>query len=159
METKNDIIREASQTLYRLLNKHSQLEALPVYLHDGIMITHRELHVIQAIGEKSPVNITDLGTHFGVSKSAISQMVSKLAAKSLIEKNLSSHSNKEFELSLTNLGSEAFQIHEKNHGEHMSDLINRLNAFSLTQIATMSVILETMENAVDERIEKRIGKE
>lgn len=158
METKEDIIREVTRKLFRLLNKHTRLESLPVRLSDGTELTHRELHAIEAMGGCSPINVTDLGAHFGVTKSAASQMVTKLVAKGLVRKSYAEHSNKEYQLTLTKLGREAFQFHEHIHGEHLLDLITRLGAFSLSQVATISVMLEVMETVVDERIEHRMGK-
>ena len=158
METKEEIINDITRRLFRLLNKHARLEALPVQLGDGTTLTHRELHVIEAIGQAEHLNITDLGGHFGVTKSAASQMVSKLAKKGLVRKTCPPHTNKEYQLTLTDAGKGAFGLHKRIHGEHMTDIISRLGAFSLSQIATISVMLEAMESVVDERVATRLGK-
>ena len=119
-------------------------------------MTHRELHAIEAIGENTRINITDLGMYFGVTKSAASQMATKLARKGLVEKESSAHSNKELQLTLTRLGWRAFELHEKFHGDHLADLVERLGAFSLSQIETTSVLLDVLENLVDERLIQRM---
>jgi DNA-binding MarR family transcriptional regulator len=155
METKEDFIKVMSRKLFRILNKHSRLEALPARFDEGVEVTHRELHAIQAIGENKRINITDLGACFGVTKSAASQMVSKLVKKGLVEKESSAHSNKELQLSLTDLGWRAFHFHERFHGDHMANLVDRLGAFSLSQIATTSVLLDVLESVVDERLSQR----
>jgi len=155
METKEDLINDMSRKFFRIINKHGRLESLPFHFDEGIEMTHRELHVIQAVGERKRINITELGSHFGVTKSAASQMVTKLVKKDFIEKKPAAHSNKELQLTLTQRGWKAFRIHEKFHGQHMSDVVDRLSAFSLSQIATASVLLEVLENAVDERLEAR----
>lgn len=155
METKEDLIKEISRNLFRILNKHGRLESLPLHFDEGIEMTHRELHVIQALGERKGINITELGNHFGVTKSAASQMVTKLVKKGLVEKESAAHSNKALQLTLTQRGWLAFRIHEKFHGQHMTDVVDRLGAFSLSQIATASVLLEVLENVVDERLEGR----
>jgi DNA-binding MarR family transcriptional regulator len=159
METKNDIIQETTRRLFRLLNKHAQLEALPVRLRDGTELTHRELHVLDAVGKHAENNISDIGVHLGVTKSAASQMISKLTKKWLVEKRYASHSNKEYRLCLTKLGKEAFQLHNRVHGEHMSDVVDRLEMFSLSQIATVSVVLEVMENVVNDRMKTFLGQQ
>ncbi len=152
METKEDMIKEMTRKLFRIMNKHGRLESLPLYFDEDVEITHRELHVIQAVGEQKGINISDLGRHFGVTKSAASQMVTKLVEKGFIEKESAPHSNKELQLTLTRRGWQAFRIHEKFHGQHMVDVVDRLGAFSLSQIATTSVLLEVLENVVDERL-------
>ena len=151
METKEDIIKDISQKLLRIINKHSRIEELPVHFGEGVEATPREIHTIQAIGEHKPINVTDLGSFFGVTKSAASQIVSKLAEKGFVEKGYTSYSNKELELSLTELGWRAFHAHERIHGKHMADILDHLCAFSLEQIATTSVLLDVIENVLDER--------
>ncbi|MBN2123245.1 MAG: MarR family transcriptional regulator [Deltaproteobacteria bacterium] len=155
METKEDLIREISRKLFRILNKHGRLEALPFRFSEDLEITHRELHVIQVIGEAKRINITELGTYFGVTKSAASQMVTKLVKRGFVEKGSAAHSNKELQLTLTPQGREAFRMHEQFHGQHMAEVVERLGGFSLSQIATASVLLEILENVVDDRLAER----
>lgn len=158
METKLDIIQGTTQRLFRILNKHAQLEALPVKLRDGTELTHRELHVLDVVGNNAECNVSDVGARLGVTKSAASQMISKLTKKGLVKKSYASHSNKEYRLCLTKLGEEAFQLHNRVHGEHMADVVARLEMFSLSQIATVSVVLEVMEGVVDDRMKTYLEK-
>jgi DNA-binding MarR family transcriptional regulator len=152
MESKEEIVGKMSRELFRILNKHARLEAMPVSFDEGIKASHRELHAIQAIGENKKINITDLGTYFGVTKSAASQMAAKLVKKGFVQKEHSAHSNKELQLTLTDLGWRAFRLHEKFHGDHMADIVERLSVFSLSQIETASVLLDVLESVVDERL-------
>lgn len=155
MENKEDLVREISRRLFRILNKHSRLEATPARLDEGLEITHRELHVIQAIGERKGINITELGSHFGITKSAASQLITKLVQKGFVKKESAAHSNKELQITPTEMGWKAFRIHEKFHEQHMADIVDRLGAFTLSQIATASVLLEVLENVVDEHLSQR----
>jgi len=158
MKSKEDIVREMSRSLFRILNKHARLEDMPFRVDEHMELTHRELHAIQAIGENTQINITDLGAYFGVTKSAASQMVSKLARKGLVEKESSAHSNKELRLTLTSLGWRAFELHEKFHGDHIADLVERLNAFSPADMETTAVLLDVLEGVVDERLSRKTGE-
>jgi DNA-binding MarR family transcriptional regulator len=158
MKSKEELVREMSRGLFRILNKHARLESLPFRVDEDTVVTHRELHAIQAIGENERTNITDLGAYFGVTKSAASQMASKLARKGLVEKESSAHSNKELQLTLTRLGWRAFELHEKFHGDHLADLVEHLDAFSLAQIETTAVLLDVLEGVVDERLALKTGE-
>jgi DNA-binding MarR family transcriptional regulator len=158
MSSKEDLVREMSRRLFRILNKHARLEEMPFRVDEDMEVTHRELHAIQAIGENKQINITDLGAYFGVTKSAASQMASKLARKGLVEKETSVHSNKELQLTLTRLGWRAFELHERFHGDHLTDIVERLGAFSLSQIETTAVLLDVLEGVVDERLSQRMDK-
>ena len=59
-------------------------------------------------------------------------MVTKLVKTDFIEKEPAAHSNNELQLTLTQQGWQAFRIHEKFHGQHMADVVDRVGAFSIS---------------------------
>jgi len=152
MGTKENQIRAAIRQLLRIANKYSRIEKLPIRVDENLEITTREVHTIQVIGEREQMSVTDVAAHFGVTKSAASQMVARLEKKGFLNKAQAPHSNKELHLSLTNLGWRAFHAHERVHGEDMADLIGRLEAYPLRQIAILSVLLEAISTVMDERL-------
>jgi DNA-binding MarR family transcriptional regulator len=156
METKEELIKATIQQLLRVARKYSRIEELPVPVDGDIEITTAEAHTIQAVGEGEQMRVLDVATQFGITKSAASQMVAKLIRKGFVEKRQSLHNSKEFPLSLTELGWRAFRAHERFHGKDLAGLVNRLSAFSLSQIATISVLLEAIGSVMDERLS---GKE
>jgi len=151
METKDDLVKAMSQTLMRIMALHARIEDLPVRFDEGVELTPKEIHTIQAIGENEQMNITDLAACSGVTKSAASQMAAKLADHGFLSKARTDRSNKEWRLSLTQRGQRAFRAHQRIHERHLYDLAVRLDSFSLSQIATASVILEVIEDMVRER--------
>ena len=155
MESKEDLVKAISRQLMRVINKQGRIENISVRLDDGIEVTPKESHTIQAIGEDGSIKITDLGVHFGVTKSAASQIVAKLEKKGYVRKTTSQYNNKELKLQLTPLGWRAFDAHEKCHGQHMADITGRLEAFSLSQVATIQVLLEVIEDVMDARLKQR----
>ena len=154
MESKEEIIKSISRRLMRIINKQGRIEEIPVRLGDGIEVTPTESHTIQAIGQNSSINITDLGAHFGVTTSAASQIAAKLTKKGFVQKTAAEHNCKELRLKLTPLGWRAFEAHENCHGRHLADIAGRLDAFSLSQVATALVLLEVIEDTLDERLAK-----
>jgi DNA-binding MarR family transcriptional regulator len=157
MENKEDLIKAAIQELLRIARRHSRIEELPIPVTDELSVTTREAHTVEAVGEQEPLSVTQLAVHFGITKSAASQMVSKLVKRGFIVKKQAAHSNKEFELSLTPLGWDVFTAHKRFHGKDMNDLINRLSPFSLSQIATLSVLLEAVADLMDQRLDGKPG--
>ncbi len=85
----------------------------------------------------------------------VDRMVSKLVDKGFFVKKQSIRSNREFELSLTLLGRKTFHAHERLHGGDMERLVESLSAFSLSQIATLSVLLESLAAVMVERLSDR----
>lgn len=157
MQTKQDIIQNISFHLMRISNKHSFIEEHPIKFDENIILTPREVHFIQTIGEHENINVKELGEYFGITKSAASQMVSKLAVKGLVIKKNPAHNNKELQLSLTEKGWKAFRAHERFHSKHMTNLTKRLSsAFSALEMKKTSALLEFIEKILDERIKKLV---
>lgn len=152
METKDDFIKATIRELLRVAKLYARIEDLPIVVDENFEVTTREAHTIQAVGEHEKISVTDVAHLFGITKSAASQMVSKLAKRGCLNKQLSVHSNKEYELQLTPLGWKVFKAHEEMHGKDLADLVERLSGFSFSQIATLSVILEAIGNVMDQRL-------
>lgn len=155
METKEDFIKAITRRLQRIFNKHARMEDHSIRFAEGVEMTPKEIHTIQAIGEQKETNVTGLATYFGITKSATSQMITRLTEKGFVEKEFAAHSNKELLLSLTELGWKAFQAHERLHGKHMEDLVSRLGAFTLSQLGSASALLEVIESVLDDRLDGR----
>jgi DNA-binding MarR family transcriptional regulator len=146
--------------LMRIINKHSSLEEQPIRFNETVVLTPREIHSIQAIGEHDRINVKELGDHFGVSKSAASQMVAKLVEKGYVRKENPADNHKELQLSLTEIGWQAFRVHERFHGKHMEDLSKRLKSeFSDSEIARTSELLGIIEDVMNKRISELLDKE
>ena len=152
METKDDLIMSTVRQFQRVASKYARIEELPIPVGDGVEVTTREAHTIEAVGSRKQMSVTDVANAFGITKSAASQMVSKLCDKGFLDKKQAPHSNKEFQLTLTPLGQQAFDAHARFHGQDREALMERLRGFSLSQIATISVLLEAIGDVMDKRL-------
>jgi len=155
MENKTDLIKITISELLRISTLYQRIEEMPIPVDSRTEVSTREAHTIQAIGENRKMSVTQVADHFGITKSGASQMVKKLTQKGFLLKQQAAHSNKEFELSLTPLGWQAFKAHERHHGEDYNKLIKGLEPFSISQIATLSVLLESLGTIMENRISKR----
>jgi DNA-binding MarR family transcriptional regulator len=152
METKKDLITATIRQLRGVAGKITRAEEMPILVEGGLLITTREAHTIEAVGRLPQMSVTDVANAFGITKSAASQMVSKLCSKGFLNKQQAPHSNKECQLTLTPVGKKAFEAHERFHGQDREALVERLSAFSLSQIATISVLLEAIGDVMDKRL-------
>ncbi len=153
MDTKEDLIRVTIQHLLQVANKYARIEKLPIRIGDAIEISTREIHTIQAVGARGQMSVTDVATHFGVTKSAASQTIARLEKKGFVRKEQVPLNNKKLYLSLTDLGWKAFYAHEKFHGKDMGELVNLLKEYPLQQIMALSALLEAMSTIMDDRLE------
>ncbi len=152
MDTKEDLIKHALRALLRIAHLYSRIEAMPVPVNSQNSVSTREAHTIQAIGEGETVNVTQVAGYFGITKSAASQLIAKLEKRGFLVKRPAAHSNKEFELVLTDLGWCAFRAHEHFHGKDFTELVNSLSSFPISQIATLSVLMETLSGVMEKRL-------
>ena len=79
----------------------------------GVALHGGEIHTIQAIGETLGMNVTQLAERMGVTKGAVSQMVSKLVEKGMVRKARAQDNAKEVIVHLTELGQTGLRNHEK----------------------------------------------
>ncbi len=156
METKIQIIKNTIKKFASVALKYSASEELPISVDETTIVSTKEAHVIQAIGDNEKIGVTELGNYFGISKSASSQMVSKLDSKGFIKKLRSEENNKEVNLVLTELGQKAYKAHEETHSSDNEYLLAKLSTFSLSQISTLSVMLESIEEIMDERLKDKM---
>lgn len=154
MENKEEFIKNTIKKFALVASKYCESEELPIKVSSEIVISTKEAHVIQAIGDNEKIGVTDLGNFFGISKSAASQMVSKLSSRGFIKKMRSEINNKEVDLVLTVLGEEAYNAHENSHKKGRDYLVSKMSTFSLSQIATLLVMLECVEEIMEERLEE-----
>ena len=154
VETKDDLIISTVRQFQQVATKYVRIEELPIQVEEGTEITTREAHTIEAVGSQKQMSVTDVANTFGITKSAASQMVSKLCDKGFLEKRQAPHSNKEFQLTLTQLGHKAFDAHRHFHGADKEALIEKLRGYSLSQIATISVLLEAIGEVMDKRLSR-----
>ncbi|MCK9239881.1 MarR family transcriptional regulator [Desulfocurvus sp.] len=153
METKDDLILDVVRQFQRVAARYARIEELPIAVGDGVEVTTREAHTIEAVGLRGQMSVTDVANAFGITKSAASQMVSKLCAKGFLRKRQAPHSNKEYQLTLTPLGRKAFDAHARVHGEDRDALVERLRGFSLAQVATIAVLFEAIGEVLDRRLD------
>lgn len=83
----------------------------------GHNLYRAETHTLQAIGQNDGLNMTELAAHMNVTKSAASQVVSKLVEKNLVSKETAPHSGREVRLTLTSLGWKGYKAHERFHAQ------------------------------------------
>lgn len=152
MTIQNKKAKLLLDSLKSISNMHMLIENEEIVFADDIKVTPKEIHTIQAIGNCKQINVTDLGNIFGVTKSAASQLVSKLTRKGFVKKVNSAHSNKERMISLTELGWQAFEVHERFHNDHIDNVISNLGSFSEVEIINALEVIRAIESIVERKI-------
>ena len=109
----------------RIFFKYDLMEKAPIDLGSLGKLHSSEIHTIEAIGKNYGNTVTTLCRYFGITKSAASQVVSRLCRKGFLSKDKLPDNAKEVVLSITEKGKQAFDFHES---------LNVAYAGELTQI-------------------------
>jgi DNA-binding MarR family transcriptional regulator len=121
---------EIEDLFIKMVNKYNALEKIPVKFKNVHDLYHSERHMIDKIGENPDMNITEFAESLGVTKGAVSQVVSKLERKGVVKRQKKSGSEKEVILHLTREGKELYEMHKKVNEESLLPLYNKLSTHS-----------------------------
>ena len=154
MDDKQELIQNIFRCTRRIIDKHTRIDEQPLRFDNDVVLSPREIRTVAFIGDKGEANVTDVAAHFHFTKSAASQLITRLVKNGLVSKETSPHSNKELRLSLTPHGRKAYQVFEKLMRDHHEEFNRRIDAFSLQQVATAAVLLEVMESIVDDQLKR-----
>lgn len=152
MKSKKDKINQVYSLAHSIFYLRAKLEEKPICFAEGVVLTPREIHTIASIGDHQNINVKEVGDYFGVTKSAASQMINKLVKKGFVKKVNPPDNNKEYQLTLTKNGLEAYRIHENFHKFHETEMKDKLGEFSKDEISATAKILKTIEDTVKKRL-------
>lgn len=104
-----------------------------------------EVHTIVAIGSRDRMNMVTLSKLQGVSRSAVTQMVGRLAKKGFVKKEISPETENEVVLSLTEEGEQVCQWHERQHRWLREQLTVLFARYPDPFAAQLSSLMEKMQ--------------
>ena len=147
-----ELKKKLINNLMQVTRKFAEVETFPIKVTDKISISTREAHALESIGEKHCGNVTEIANYFGFTKSAASQLVSKLTKQGFILKKQASHSNKELMLSLTALGWQAFEAHAQMHGQDRERVLETMDNVDVDVLIRLNDLLCHFNGIMDERL-------
>lgn len=113
--THTDKLDELCDLFNQIVNQYGKFEKEAHTFGVDIPLHLSDTHTIVAIGKHANINVVNLSRLQGISRSAASQMVSKLVKRGLVKKDISPQTDNEVSLTLTERGQEVFSAHERQH--------------------------------------------
>ena len=104
-------VKELDETIGKLLEYDKIVSKIPKDYGCGIPLSMSEIHTIEAIGNYPGANVTDLAEVRGVTKGALSKMLSRLEKAGFIRRYQYKDNKKEHYFQLTALGRKAYEGH------------------------------------------------
>jgi DNA-binding MarR family transcriptional regulator len=108
-------IQEIIGRFFRVINKVNSRDRVPMDFGTGELLCMGEIHMIEAIGSRPGANVTAVAQGLGVTKGAVSQMVSRLAKKGYVRGETTKGGGNEVSLVLSVKGKTAYAGHAKYH--------------------------------------------
>ena len=85
-DSNEKILGEIMEQFIRIVNKFNRFEKVPMDFGVEEMLYPSEIHTIEAIGNNSRINVSQLAELLGITKGAVSQMINKLVRKQFVKK-------------------------------------------------------------------------
>lgn len=143
---------DRARSIECVLHKYMQLQDVSHLFGEGVRLTQREIHVIDAIGNNPDANLTQLAEIQGVTKGAMSQMVYRLVGKGYVRKTAAPDSDKEVRLSLTPSDQSAYREHKRFHEKRAGDAMDILDSLTPEESRVLDRIVNAFENMMDEAL-------
>lgn len=157
MESNSDEILRLAYFCFATYSKIETMEKQPRDFGTGDLLTNSEIHTIAAIGSHEAVNVTSLARHFGISKSAASQMVRRLVEGGLVEKHNDAKNDKEnLRLRLTPRGKIAYIGHEHYHAKLDEQMLKNIGPMSGEDIRKLERFNAAIEAAMDAFMQTKV---
>ncbi len=140
-----DSFSRISEQFQRIARKFVAIESLPVRFDDGQTYHSAEVHTVALIGRHPDASGTQLASLAGVTRGAISQMLSRLEKRGLIERDHPADNAKEVRARLTDKGRRLFRSHEDHHTRFDRRLLDRFGTMSGSEITFLENVLTSIE--------------
>ena len=150
--TGNDIVSKAERLdkkFHRIVAKIKQIEKVPRGFGTVSALYTSEIHTIREIGMNPGINLTTLAKKQGITRGAVSQVITKLVKKKLVIRMKEIGNEKSVFLKLSDQGITAFQGHQKFYSQLHAPVISFLQNASDDNFVFMESFLSVMEDVCD----------
>ncbi len=138
--------------IFRFINKIIFLEKKKIFAHEGVKLFPSEIHLMLWIEQGETGNATRIAQGLGISKSAVSQTLSRLEKKNILIKEKDTSNKNELILSFTGFGSQALNRYKQTllsgmagHGQYLESLSDEEKRVIRQFMAHMESVIETLE--------------
>ena len=142
--------RDVVNQLFRLINQIIFLEKKNIFEYEGVKLFPSEIHVLLSIEDQQSSNATKLANKLGISKSAVSQTISRLEKKGVIIKNKDPYNKNELILTLTAFGDKAFARYKNRQASNRLHFNQYLNTLSEDDSEVIHHFLRKVRGMLDQ---------
>ena len=148
MKNERELL-QIRELFLKIVNKLNQLEKTPRRYGTDEWLYASELLMIESLGYKPGVNVTEYAENHGITKGAVSQLVKKLEKKGLVERYKNPTNQKEVLLKLTMKGEIAFHKHTLLHLQFAKDFFEEFENLTSEQTGLIIHFLTSLDGLFD----------
>ncbi len=145
--------KEVIDIFLRLVHKINALEKAPVEHGKDFRLYHSERHMLDKVGDNPGMNVTEFARAVGVTKGAISQVISKLETKGLVRRYKKSSNDKEVFIELTSLGRNFHEERKKINQETIGAISEELKRHSDDKVEFLLEMFHWFDMFLDRGVE------
>ena len=113
-------------------------------------IYRSEIHVIQLIGDRADIHLSEIARLIGVTKGTVSQIVKRLEGKGLVVKKTDESNYTRQLIHLTEKGATAYRTHVDYHNRNYKDMLSFLDGLTDEQQAVLEEFLNKASDMIKE---------
>ena len=146
--------KDLLERFVRLVNKYNALGKHPMTYGTQHKFHHSERHMLDIVGDDPGLNLTEFAKAVGVTKGAISQVVSKLEKKGALIRFKSDDNDKEVLVRLTQQGKQIYAHHQSVNEESINHLWCELKKHPEDKIEFLTQMFRWFEQYLDQSRER-----
>jgi DNA-binding MarR family transcriptional regulator len=146
---RKDASKEIIELFIRMVNKYNSLEKIPARHGTRHNLYHSERHMLDKIGDSTGMNVTEFADAAGVTKGAISQLITKLERKGIVRRYKKSTNDKEVFLELTKTGQEVHRQHKEINEQSIIPLDEELSKHSDEKVEFLLAMFKWFDDYLD----------
>ena len=117
-----------------------------------VNIYRSEIHIIQLIGDRAELHISEISRLLGVTKGTVSQIVKRLENKGLVQKHIDSENNTRQLATLTVKGLTAYQAHLDYHNRKHAEMKNFLDTLNQNERTLIERFLTEAQDMIEDHL-------
>jgi DNA-binding MarR family transcriptional regulator len=146
MDTNSEAL--ATQMLW-IIKRLTFLERNSVFPHGDLKLYPSEIHLMLLIDDEQASNVTEMANKLGVTKGAISQTLSRLVKKGVLEKTKDPYNKNELTATFTALGQEALEQYRALRTSFRNQYVHYFFTLSESEREVIGRFLSQMEAILD----------
>lgn len=146
-------MKDEFNLLGKVMEKYNHISKLPFDFGVGMPLYPSEIHTIATLCNQGSMSITELAETTGVTKGAISQLVTKLEKKKLVRKTPAPDNLSKSIITPTELGKKAQEGHMNFHKTHDEKFINAIASLSDAEYAVFRKLCRQMNSWMNTYLE------